>query len=53
MVVSEKHGLVIIGVNHELFIYEIDPVTLLIRDPKKYKKISFESETVTKILVYL
>ena len=30
MVVSEKHGLIIIGVDHELFVYNFDPVTLQI-----------------------
>lgn len=28
MVASEKHGLIIIGVEHLLYVYRLDPVTL-------------------------
>jgi len=44
MVVSEKHGLIIIAVDHELYVYLLDPVILRICDPKNYKKISLEND---------
>ena len=47
MVVSEKHGLVIIAVDHELHIYQLDPVSMIIIDPKSYKKVSLQNDDVT------
>jgi len=34
LVVSEKHGLLIFGVSHELWVYLFDPVSFVILDPK-------------------
>lgn len=34
LVVSEKHGLLILGVSHELWVYLFDPVTFTILSPK-------------------
>lgn len=47
MVVSEKHGLVIIAVDHELHVYQIDPVTLKLSNTKKFKTITLGSQQVT------
>ncbi len=49
MVVSEKHGIMIIAVDHELHIYRLDPVTMTIIDSKGPKKISLENDNVRKI----
>ncbi len=46
MVVSEKHGLMIIGVDYELFIYQLDPITMTLCNSKKYKKISLQNDNV-------
>lgn len=46
MVVSEKHGLVIIGVYHELCVFNLDPVTLKIANNFKFKRISLQNEDV-------
>jgi hypothetical protein len=48
MVVSEKHGLIIIAVDHELFVYQLDPTTLSICDTKKFKKVSLENDQVRR-----
>ena len=47
MVVSEKHGLIIIAVDHELYVYQIDPVTLKLSNTKKFKTITLGSQQVT------
>jgi hypothetical protein len=47
MVVSEKHGLVIIAVDHELHVYRLDPVSMTIIDPKSFKKVTLENDNVT------
>ena len=47
MVVSEKHGLVIIAVDHELYVYLLDPIFMTIIDPKSFKKVSLENDNVT------
>jgi hypothetical protein len=46
MVVSEIHGLVIIAVDHELYVYRLDPVTLTFCDSKKFKKIDLNNDQV-------
>lgn len=46
MVVSEKHGLLIIGVDHELNVYCLNPVTATITDVKKVKKITLQNDNV-------
>ena len=51
MVVSEKHGLVIIAVDHELYVYRIDPVTLTFCNTKKLKKISLANDDVNFISI--
>jgi len=49
MVVSEKHGLVIIAVDHELYVYRLDPVTITFCNTKKFKKISLANDDVNSI----
>jgi len=49
MVVSEKHGLVIIAVDHELYVYRLDPVTITFCNTKKFKKISLSNDDVNSI----
>ena len=49
MVVSEKHGLAIIAVDHELFVYRLDPVFMTIIDSKICKKVSLENNNVNNI----
>jgi hypothetical protein len=49
MVVSEKHGLMIIAVDHELHIYRLDPVTMTLIDAKTCKKVSLENDNVTHL----
>jgi|LauGreDrversion4_2_1035121.scaffolds.fasta_scaffold95963_1 hypothetical protein len=44
MVVSEKHGLLIVAVDHELHIYRLDPVSLILIDHKVSKKISLDND---------
>jgi hypothetical protein len=47
MVVSEKHGLLIVGVDHLLYVYRLDPLTSTIPDVKQYKKINLMNEDVS------
>ena len=51
MVVSEKHGLVIIAVDHELYVYCLDPVALTFCNTKKFKKISLANDDVNFISI--
>jgi WD40 repeat protein len=44
MVISEKHGLAIFAVNHELFVYNLDPITLTIDSSHKFKRISLQND---------
>jgi hypothetical protein len=53
MVVSEKHGLVIIAVDHELYVYRLDPVTIKFCNTKKFKKISLANDNVSFISIKL
>lgn len=46
LVVSEKHGLLIIAVNQELFVYKLDPVSFTITNKQKYKRISLSNDDV-------
>ena len=47
MVASEKHGMIIIGVDHELFVYKLDPITFSING--KHKVIGLENDKVNLI----
>ena len=47
MVVSEIFGLVIIAVDHELFVYQLDPVTFRITNQNKYTKVSLQNDEVS------
>ena len=53
MVVSEKHGLMIIAVDHELYVYRIDPVSLTFCNPKNFKKITLGNDEVSVIKVFM
>lgn len=53
MVVSEKHGLMIIAVDHELSVYRIDPVTLTFCNTKKLKKITLGNDEVSTIIIHM
>jgi hypothetical protein len=46
MVVSQKHGLLIIGVDHELFVYKLDPITLTLTDNQKYLRVNLKNDNV-------
>lgn len=46
LVVSEKHGLLILGVDSELYVYRLDPVTFTVGI--KYKRISLENDDVSR-----
>ena len=46
MVVSEKHGLIIIGVGHELFAYQFDPVSMVVLKDQKYKRYQLDNDNV-------
>ena len=50
MVVSESYGLVIIAVEHELHVYQLDPVTFRLCDSKKFKKIEINNDQVIIII---
>lgn len=43
MTVSEKHGLLIVGVDHELWVYNIDPVTFAILNKSHPKKVGLDN----------
>lgn len=43
MTVSEKHGLMIVGVDHELYVYNIDPLTQSIINKGNPKRISLDN----------
>lgn len=53
LLVSEKHGLLIVGVKHELFVYPMDPVRCIINDVKDFKRIGLSNEEVTFIFQFL
>eukprot|EP00347_Sterkiella_histriomuscorum_P017311 403349870 len=44
MVVSEKYGLLIVAVNHELYVYKLDPVTFKITNQNKFTKLNLQSD---------
>ena len=46
MVVSEKHGLLIVAVDHLLYVYNLDPVTCTVPDAKNFSKISLLNDDV-------
>jgi hypothetical protein len=47
MVVSEKHGLIIAGVDSELYVYNFDPITLSIPLKSKPRRISLNNSDVS------
>ena len=50
LVVSEKHGLLILGVSHELWVYLFDPVTFTIISPKA-TRIQLDNSEVSNLKV--
>lgn len=44
MTVSEKHGLLIVGVDHELWVFLIDPVTFAILNKTNPKKVGLDND---------
>ena len=46
MVVSEKHGLIIIAMGSELQVFEFNPLTLSLNSEKCVKKISLDNDNV-------
>jgi hypothetical protein len=46
LLVSEKHGLLIIGVYHELYVYNFDPVQCTINNVKDFKKLPLYNDNV-------
>lgn len=50
LLVSEKHGLLIVGVAHLLYIYLLDPSQCTLSDTKPFKKLSINNEEVNSIL---
>jgi hypothetical protein len=50
MVASEKHGLIIFGVDHELWVYKLDPVTIKFIDSKPIK-ISLQNDLVIYVFI--
>jgi hypothetical protein len=51
LVVSEKHGLLILGVSHELWVYQFDPVAFAILSPKATRIQLDNSEVSLKCLI--
>lgn len=49
MVVSEKHGMLIVGVDSELHVYTLDPVAFTIPDLKRIKKVALQNDGVSQV----
>lgn len=46
LLVSEKHGLLIVGVKHQLYVYLMDPTRCIIHDLKGFQIIDLINEGV-------
>ena len=53
LVVSEKHGLLVVGVQDKLQVFSLNTLTLTPQNIQEFKLISLENEEVLLLLIYI